>query len=198
MVMPRAVCVYCGSSAGADPRFMDAAETLGQTLAKADIDLVYGGGKLGLMGASAQAALKAGGRVTGIIPDFLKAVEVQFEDVTELLVTRSMHERKQLMFERADAFVALPGGIGTLEETIEMLTWAQLGRHGKPIVLVNIADYWTPLLTLFNHMVDQGFVGEGSRELWISVDDVAEVLPILEARCALGQASPDPTFQERF
>ncbi|MGF1455589.1 MAG: TIGR00730 family Rossman fold protein [Alphaproteobacteria bacterium] len=199
MAMPKAVCVYCGSSAGADPRFKAAAETLGRQCAESGIDLVYGGGKLGLMGATADAALKAGGRVTGIIPDFLKAVEVQFEDVTELLVTQSMHERKQLMFERSDAFIALPGGIGTLEETIEMLTWAQLGRHGKPIVLVNIAEYWTPLLTLLDHMVAQAFVGESARDLWTAVDDVEAVLPAVEARCGEArQSERDAVFQQRF
>ncbi len=180
MAKPRAVCVYCGSSHGLDPRFAADARTLGADLAAHEVELIYGGGKLGLMGAVAESALEAGGRVVGIIPDFLKEIEVQFEDVTELIVTRSMHERKQLMFDRSDAFIALPGGIGTLEETIEMLTWAQLGRHQKPIILVNIADYWSPLLALFDHMIEQDFVKPKAHALWQAVDCVEAVWPLLE------------------
>ncbi len=189
MANPRSVCVYCGSNVGKDPAFLDAACRMGQTLASQKVDLIYGGGALGLMGASAQAALDAGGRVVGIIPHFLKEIEVQFENVTELIVTETMHERKQIMFERSDAFVALPGGIGTLEETVEVLTWAQLQRHKKPIVLVNIHDYWSPLLELFDHMVKNGFVKEEAKNLWIEVPGVEAVLPAIESR--LSQADLD-------
>ncbi len=198
MAKPRAVCVYCGSRMGKEPVFLDTARRLGAVLAQQKIDLIYGGGRLGLMGATAEAALDAGGRVIGIIPDFLKEVEVQFEDVTELIVTKSMHERKQHMFDRADAFVVLPGGVGTLEETIEMLTWAQLGRHNKPIVLLNVQDYWTPLLSLFEHMIDTDFVQPEARDLWRFVPDIESVLPTLEARCDPDAPPPEPLINTRF
>src|ERR1700676_3727282 len=148
----RSICVYCASGPGNTPTFMDAAKSFGRVLAENNIGLVYGGGSVGLMGALAEAVLDGGGRVTGVIPEFLVNREHMLLRVQERIVTRDMHERKRVMFERADAFVALPGGIGTLEEVVEQLTWAQLGRHKKPILVANIGNYWNPLLALIEHM----------------------------------------------
>ncbi len=174
------VCVYCGSGPGTDPAYGDAAKALGQALAAANIGLVYGGGSLGLMGIVARSVLEAGGHVTGIIPDFLSSRERMLEDVQELIVTRNMHERKQLMYERSDAFVALPGGVGTLEETVEMLTWGQLGQHAKPILLTNIKDFWVPLIELFEHMREQEFIREGLMVRYLVADKIADVVPMLQ------------------
>ena len=157
----RSVCVYCGSGFGTDPAFAEAARTLGRSLAEGGVALVYGGGNVGLMGTVARAALDAGGHVTGIIPDFLKARERMLDDVQETIVVPDMHTRKKLMFDRADAFVALPGGIGTLEELVEQMTWAQLGRHRKPILLVSVDGFWAPLIALLAHMRDTGFIRPG-------------------------------------
>ncbi len=148
----KTVCVYCGSGPGTDPRFVEAAIALGKALAESSIRLVYGGGSIGLMGAVATSVLDHGGMVTGIIPGFLTARENALKRVQELIVTPDMHERKRLMFEHSDAFVALPGGIGTLEELVEQLTWQQLGRHSKPVLLANIDGFWEPLLALLAHM----------------------------------------------
>jgi uncharacterized protein (TIGR00730 family) len=154
----RSICVYCGSNAGTDPQFAAATRTFGTTLAREGVRLVYGGGSVGLMGIVARAVLDAGGAVTGIIPQFLKDREVMLKVADDLVVTRDMHERKRVMFERSDAFVALPGGIGTLEELVEIMTWAQLDRHRKPILLLNIAGFWDPLMALFDHMAEKGFL----------------------------------------
>ncbi|MEQ9519670.1 MAG: TIGR00730 family Rossman fold protein [Parvibaculum sp.] len=175
------VCVYCGSSTGDDPKFSAAAEALGARLAAENVGLVYGGGKIGLMGVCARRVMADGGRVTGVIPDFLQTIEIAFDGITELHVTRSMHERKQLMFEKSDAFVALPGGIGTLEEVIEMLTWAQLGRHNYPIIFLNIEGFWDPLTSLFDHMISNGFMKSNIRGHYAVVDRVEDVLPRIEA-----------------
>ena len=145
-----ALCVYCGSSPGTDPAFVATARSFGKILAENEIRLVYGGGSTGLMGALAEAVLEHGGEVIGIIPEFLTQRERPRRLAQELVVTRDMHERKRKMFERADAFVALPGGVGTLEEIVEQLTWAQLGRHKKPILFANINGYWDPLLALLS------------------------------------------------
>lgn len=152
------ICVYCGSSPGADPVYVEAAKSFGAKLAQYGVGLVYGGGGVGIMGAVARAVLTHGGHVTGIIPDFLLAKEGNFREVSEQHVVPDMHKRKMMMFERADAFVALPGGVGTLEEIIEVMTWAQLGRHGKPIVFANINGFWNPLLELLDHMRAEGFI----------------------------------------
>ncbi|HEX5862959.1 MAG TPA: TIGR00730 family Rossman fold protein, partial [Casimicrobiaceae bacterium] len=144
----RSVCVYCGSSLGSDPAFVAAARHFGTLLAENGIGLVYGGGSTGMMGALAVSVYEHGGEVIGVIPDFLRQQERMFDLANEIVVTRDMHERKRIMFERADAFVALPGGIGTLEELVEQLTWAQLGHHRKPILLANINGYWRPLVDL--------------------------------------------------
>jgi uncharacterized protein (TIGR00730 family) len=175
----RAVCVYCGSSAGADPAFAAAARALGRALADDGVRLVYGGGSIGMMGALARAVLAHGGDVTGIIPELLVDKEHMLAGAQDIVVTRDMHERKRVMFEKADAFVALPGGIGTLEELVEQLTWAQLGHHRKPILLANIAGFWNPLLELLEHMTALGFLHSVSRLNYLVVDNVEDILPSL-------------------
>src|SRR5437660_4239637 len=157
----RTVCVYCGSGPGTNAHFIGSAIALGKILAENGIRLVYGGGSLGMMGAVATSVLDHGGTVTGIIPDFLTVRENALMRVQEMIVTRDMHERKRLMFERADAFVALPGGIGTLEEMVEQMTWAQLGRHKKPILLANVEGFWNPLCALIEHMRTMQFIRAG-------------------------------------
>jgi uncharacterized protein (TIGR00730 family) len=174
-----ALCVYCGSSAGTDPAFVAAAQDFGKVMAENGIRLVYGGGSTGLMGAVAQAVIDNGGQATGIIPEFLTMKERPRQLAQELIITRDMHERKRTMFERADGFVALPGGVGTLEELVEQLTWAQLGRHKKPILIANIAGYWDPLLTLIAHMRAVGFMPAALRVDVLVADRVEDILPKL-------------------
>ncbi len=181
----RNVCVYCGSGPGNDPVYASAATIFGRTLAEAGVGLVYGGGGLGLMGIIARAVLEHGGHVTGIIPDFLIKKEMMLEDVQEVLVTEDMHERKKLMFECSDAFVALPGGIGTLEELIEMSTWRQLGRHTKPIALANVAGFWDPLLDLLNHMRAQEFIRAHMEVHLDVVNRPEDILPTVQERARL-------------
>ena len=181
MAAVRTVCVYCGSGFGSDPAFTAAAEKLGKALADAGLGLVYGGGNVGLMGTVARAVLDHGGHVTGIIPTFLKSRERMLDEIQETIVVEDMHTRKRLMFERSDAFVALPGGIGTLEELVEQLTWAQLGRHRKPVVLVSVDDFWAPLLGLFDHMRDHGFIRDGLDLSYLVAKDAAAVVPLLQA-----------------
>ena len=184
--MPKlsAICIYCGSGSGADPSFEAAAIDLGRLLASEGIRLVYGGGALGLMGATAKACLAAGGKVTGIIPQFLVDKEQMLPDVSELIVTADMHERKRLMFEHSDAFVALPGGIGTLEEVVEQMTWAQLGRHAKPIMLANIDGFWDPLVTLLHHMQVNAFIRPGFELSYGVAHSIDEILPKMRKRLA--------------
>ena len=174
-----ALCVYCGSSPGTDPAFVETAQTFGKILAENDIRLIYGGGSTGLMGALAHAVLDRGGEVTGIIPEFLTRRERPRRLAQELIVTRDMHERKRVMFERADGFVALPGGIGTLEEVVEQLTWAQLGRHKKPILIANINGYWDPLLTLVDHMRAVQFMPPSLRVDFLVATRIEDILPKL-------------------
>lgn len=176
----RTVCVYCGSSPGARPQHMQQAAALGRALAEAGVGLVYGGGNIGLMGAVARATLEAGGHVTGIIPQFLVDREVMLSEVQELVVTADMHERKRLMFERSDAFVALPGGVGTLEELVEQLTWAQLGRHDKPVLIADLDGFWSPLLVLIEHMKTEGFIRQGLSVPYVVATSIEEILPLLE------------------
>ena len=180
----KTVCVYCGSGPGTNPRFVEAAIALGKALAENGIRLVYGGGSIGLMGAVATSTLDHGGTVTGIIPDFLTARENVLTRVQELIVTPDMHERKRLMFERSDAFVALPGGIGTLEELVEQLTWQQLGRHSKPILLANIDNFWEPLLALFAHMRATQFIRPTLAVDILKAERVEDILPRLRAAAA--------------
>src|SRR5713226_9413721 len=189
----KSICVYCASGPGNIPAFMDAARGFGQVLAENGIRLVYGGGAVGLMGALADSVLDNGGTVTGVIPDFLVNREHMLVRVQERIITRDMHERKRVMFERADAFVALPGGIGTLEETIEQMTWAQLGRHKKPILLANIKGFWDPLCALLDHMTELAFIHPASPVRPIVVARVADILPKLQAAAAL---VPEPEKQE--
>jgi uncharacterized protein (TIGR00730 family) len=184
------VCVYCGSSPGNNPRFIEAATDFGRILAENKINLVYGGGSFGLMGALATSVLDHGGTVTGIIPEALVARERALKRVQEMVVTRDMHERKRLMFERSDAFVALPGGIGTLEELVEQLTWAQLAHHKKPIVLCSIDSFWTPLLVALTRMAAAGFVYNSGILDDVVSDDVAGILPLIRRKLAAAAANP--------
>jgi uncharacterized protein (TIGR00730 family) len=180
----RTVCVYCGSSPGADPAFMEAARRFGEILAVDGVGLVYGGGSRGLMGAVATAVLDHGGHVTGIIPEFLQNREQTLKRAQEVIITPDMHVRKQTMFDKADAFVALPGGIGTLEELVEQLTWAQLGRHKKPILILNIRGFWDPLCALLDHMRGMAFIrAELGVALLVAVTP-EEILPKLRKAAA--------------
>ena len=185
----RNVCVYCGSGPGTEPAFIEAARELGQLLAEHRVGLVYGGGSRGLMGAVATSVLDHGGRVTGIIPGFLTGREQVMARAQEVIVTADMHERKRIMFERADAFVALPGGIGTLEELVEQITWAQLGRHRKPIVIANVERFWDPLLVLVDHMKTLAFIRQELAVDLIVIERVADILPrVIEAARAVSEA----------
>jgi uncharacterized protein (TIGR00730 family) len=173
------ICVYCGSGPGTDPAFVEAARAFGAILAKNGIGLVYGGGNVGMMGELAQAVINGGGETTGIIPEFLVAREHAIKGEHGLIITRDMHERKRKMFELADAFVALPGGVGTLEELVEQLTWVQLGRHRKPVLIANIEKFWEPLCALLDHMRKLEFIrGDLGFDLLVA-DTVDDILPIL-------------------
>ena len=185
------VCVYCGSANGALPVYRAAAEKLGRLLAESHIGLVYGGGRVGLMGILADAALKAGGEVTGIIPGHLHKREIGHEGATRLVVVGSMHERKQKMFELADAFAILPGGLGTVEEAMEIITWRQLGLHDKPVFLIDVANYWAPLAALFDHVIAQGFARNETRALFRLLPRVEDFLPALAAAPPAGPAKPE-------
>ncbi|MFG1358016.1 LOG family protein [Xanthobacter pseudotagetidis] len=188
----QSVCVYCGSSPGSDPLFAAEARRFGRILADHGVRLIYGGGGIGLMGEVASAAALGGGKVTGIIPGFLVRRERAFAHEAEMLVVNDMHERKRLMFEQADAFVALPGGVGTLEELVEQLTWAQLGQHRKPILLANIAGFWDPLLKLLDHMRATAFIRQEYSVEVLVAESVDEILPMLQAAAA---RVPDDTLR---
>ena len=177
----RSVCVFCGAATGKDEVFTEAAADLGTRIADAGIRLVFGGGSKGLMGAVSRAALAAGGHVTGIIPGFLYELELASEELTELHVVSGMHERKRMMFDMSDAFVALPGGIGTLDETLEMITWRQLGRHEKPVVLVNVRNYWAPFQAIFDSIVENGFAHGRLDSLFHLADSPEAVVDLLAA-----------------
>jgi len=177
----QAICVYCGSTEDVDPIYLEAAKNFGTLLAVHGIRLIYGGGGVGLMGAIADAVLARNGDVTGIMPEFLLDIEVGHEGVTEMIVVDSMHSRKQKMFELADAFVVLPGGFGTLDEVVEILTWKQLCRHDKPVLLANIAGYWDPLIALIAAIIDEGFAQPQNADLLTAVPSVEELLPALAA-----------------
>ncbi len=181
------VCVYCGSAGAVDERYRDAARELGKALAMAGIEVVFGGGRIGLMGLLADAALEAGGRVVGVIPGALRDAELAHPGLTELVITGSMHDRKRVMAERSDAFAVLPGGIGTLDEMFEIVTWRQLGLHDKPVFLVDIDGYWQPLRALLDHVVAQGFAAPLVPRLLQVVFDVPELISALErARPGVG------------
>jgi uncharacterized protein (TIGR00730 family) len=190
----RSICVYCGSSPGRDPSHIEAARRLGAAMGEAGIRLVYGGGTKGIMGAVSDAVLAAGGEVTGIIPRFLidmEATEKELKRLDELVVTADMHERKHKMFERSDAFVALPGGIGTLEEIVEIMTWGQLGRHAKPIAFANINGFWNPLSKLLDHMRSEGFIHTAHQVRPLVVDRAEDIVP------SLLRASPADSAERR-
>jgi uncharacterized protein (TIGR00730 family) len=176
MAALRSICVFCGASAGRDPRYAEAAATVGRTLAQRAIELVYGGGRLGLMGTVADAALAAGGRVTGVIPSGLVDRELAHRGVTDLRIVTTLHERKALMAELADAFLTLPGGLGTLEELAEVISWAQLGLHAKPIGLLGVGAYWADLLRWLDGAVAAGFVAPANRRLILEAASFDELL----------------------
>lgn len=187
------ICVYCGSGEGRNPAFKAAADRFGQRLAENGVGLVYGGGSLGLMGTIARSVLRNGGHVTGVIPEFLVERERMLREVQMLTVTTDMHERKRIMFESSDAFVALPGGIGTLEETVEILTWGQLGRHHKPIALANVEGYWNPFCELLSHMRQEAFIRKEMEVGYLVVDTVDELIPSIRVAAA---AAPAPKLPE--
>jgi uncharacterized protein (TIGR00730 family) len=174
----RSVCVFCGSSNAADPAFLDAAAAFGRILAAAGLRLVYGGGGVGLMGACAKAAHEAGGEVLGIMPAFLQRREVVYDDVETVIVT-SMHERKRRMFDESDAFVILPGGVGTLEEVIELMSWRRLSLHAKPIIFFDQAGYWRPLFALIQHTVDHRLTPAEFLDTWRAAETVEDILPMI-------------------
>jgi uncharacterized protein (TIGR00730 family) len=178
----RRVCVYCGSSDGADPRYREAADELGAGLAARGMELIYGGGRNGLMGCVADAVLAGGGRVTGIIPVHLQHREVAHLGLSELVIVKDMHQRKRVMAERADAFAVLPGGVGTLDETVEILSWRQLGLHQKPIFVIDIAGYWSPLAALFKHIVGSRFAKPLVPDLISFAPDVAALFAAIDGK----------------
>ncbi len=179
----RSVCVYCGSSNAADPAFLEAAAQFGRLLAADGRRLVYGGGRIGLMGAAGEAAHTAGGKVLGVIPEFLCREEIVY-DAVKTVVVKSMHERKLRMFDESDAFAVLPGGIGTLEEVVELTSWARLGLHRKPIVFLNLAGYWEPYFALIRHTVEHHLSPAWIETTWRSVDRTEDVLPMLDLMAA--------------
>ncbi|TWF56861.1 hypothetical protein FHW37_102500 [Neorhizobium alkalisoli] len=181
----RSICVYCGSQPGRDPAYLAAGRALGKSIAAHGLRLVYGGGTKGIMGAVAAGVLSNGGQVTGIIPEFLVDMEAtrhSLGQLDELIVTKDMHERKHKMFERSDAFVTLPGGIGTLEEIVEIMTWGQLGRHEKPMVFANIGGFWDPMLSLVTHMREQGFIHRAHLVQPMVIPEVDDIVPAILER----------------
>lgn len=190
------VCVYCGSSNDADPEFLSTAYAIGGEIARAGLKFVYGGGGVGLMGASARGAHDARGRVLGIIPDFLQGREQPFDDV-ETIVVQSMHERKMMMFEQADSFAVLPGGIGTLEEIVELLSWQRMGLHAKPVVFYNPRGFWDPLFALFHHTIREKLSPPEFANSWRTVDTVEAVVPAILAMYAeQGGGAPNPDVSD--
>ncbi|CAH1658335.1 Cytokinin riboside 5'-monophosphate phosphoribohydrolase [Hyphomicrobiales bacterium] len=181
-----------------DPTFASDATALGQAMADAGIRLIYGGGNIGLMGTVARSVLEAGGEVTGVIPTFLKDREILLEEAQETIVVPDMHSRKQIMYERADAFIALPGGIGTLEELVEQLTWSQLGRHTKPILLLNTQNFWQPLLDLFSHMSQSGFIRPGLEVRYLVADSARDAITQIEAAVSTTTPREDAAIVTQF
>jgi len=185
----RSLCVFCGSRMGADPAHARHAKRLGALLAANGIRLVYGGGGIGLMGVVAQAVLAGGGQVVGVIPDFLQKLEVGMAGLTELHVVETMHERKSRMFEMSDGFLVLPGGLGTLDETLEILTWRQLRQHDKPVIVVDLGGYWSALDALVARTIEGGFADPGVRRLYTRVERIEDILPALACQPAPAVAS---------
>ena len=189
----RSICVYCGSQPGNSPVYVEAAKLLGKSLAEHNIRLTYGGGTRGIMGTVARSVIEHGGSVTGIIPTFLidqEASRHELGELSEVIVVKDMHERKQMMFERSDAFVTFPGGIGTLEEIAEIMTWAQIGRHSKPMVLANINGFWNPLLQLIQHMSGEGFIHHAHLLNPLVIDNAEDIVSAIIER-SVAQANPD-------
>lgn len=193
MAKIKSLCVYCGSSDRGSPTHHDAALHLGGLMAKAGIRLVYGGGRIGMMGRIADAVMERGGEVIGIIPQFLEQVEVGHSGVTQLIVTDNMHDRKQKMAEMSDAFLIMPGGLGTLEETFEILTWKQLGLHQKPVIIADIEGYWHHLTELIDHMIAENYAKAENRALFHVIDNIDELLPALSAMPAF-----DPDVEAKW
>ncbi|MGJ3231043.1 MAG: TIGR00730 family Rossman fold protein [Oceanicaulis sp.] len=177
----KSICVYCGSSTGAADEYRAAAVAMGETLARRGLRLVYGGGQVGLMGVLADACLDAGGAVTGVIPDFLHHKEIAHPRVPDMRIVASMHERKHMMADESDAFIALPGGLGTLEELFEVWTWSQLGRHEKPVGVLNVGGYFDQLLGFLDHMRGEGFVEEKHRSMLKCGETPDAVIDALQA-----------------
>lgn len=190
------VCVYCGSNEGAHPVYVETAQAFGRILGENGVGLVYGGASVGLMGHIARATLEAGGHVTGIVPQNLPPKEVPYSGVQELIKVKTFHERKMLMFERSDAFVALPGGVGTLEELVEQVTWVQLSHHNKPVVIADIDGYWQPLIQLFEQMRQLGFINSSLDISYNTARRAEDILPIIEK--AYENRKPDSTSKEAF
>ncbi len=178
---PPTLCLFCGSSSRVDPIYKQAAERFGRMTAERGSTLVYGGGRVGLMGLAADAAIDAGGQVVGVIPNFLQELEVGHSGLAELIVTDSMHARKQIMYDRADAFVVLPGGLGTLDEMVEVLTWTQLKLSAKPVILVDVAGYWEPFLKLVDHTVERGFARQENRDAIAVVREIDQIFEKVDA-----------------
>lgn len=180
----KSVCVYCGSSNSVDEVYKDSARQLGKALGEKGWQLVYGGSRVGLMGLTADATLEAGGTAVGIIPRFIQDREIAHEHLTEFHMVETMHERKMMMVERSDAFVVLPGGVGTMDETFEVLTWRQLGLHDKPIIIVNVDGYWDHFVALVQNIADKKFMGQEHLGIFTVTDDVTKVPELIEnARC---------------
>ncbi|RCS23193.1 TIGR00730 family Rossman fold protein [Phyllobacterium salinisoli] len=197
----RSICVYCGSSPGLDPLYKQSGHLLGRSIAEHGLQLVYGGGTKGIMGAVADGVMSAGGKVTGIIPKFLmnkEATEHALGQLNELIVTDDMHQRKHLMFQRSDAFVTLPGGIGTVEEIVEMMTWAQLGHHSKPMVFANINGFWDPLISLLDHMGAEGFIHTSHLVKPLIVDRAEDIVPTILRVATAKPSDGDEAVIERM
>ena len=187
--MMKKLCVFTGAATGSDPRFADAAHQLGQILASRNLGLVYGGGKSGLMGKIADAVIAADGHATGIIPKFLDNVEIAHRGLNDLHVIDTMHERKNMMYEIADGFIIMPGGLGTLDETMEIITWRQLGLHRKPIIIANLHGYWDHMLLLFQNIIDEGFMHHGHTGHFEHVDDMDALADKLDAYFPVSHAT---------
>ncbi|MBE7218284.1 MAG: TIGR00730 family Rossman fold protein [Caulobacteraceae bacterium] len=183
------VCLFCGSSNAADPNFLQAAADFGRALAREDVRLVYGGGGIGLMGAAAKAAHAAGGKVLGVMPDFLRRREVIYDEV-ETVVVSNMHDRKRIMFEQSDAFAIFPGGVGTLEEVIELMSWRRLDLHRKPIVFLDMKGFWKPFFQMIDFTVDQKFTPPWLPDTWSAVEAVEGVLPAVKRMMAEAERGP--------
>lgn len=190
----KSICVYCGASSGTSEAFVNIARELGQEMAGRGIRLIYGGGGIGLMGAVADATMAAGGEVIGIIPEHLQRAELGHRGLTELKIVDTMHTRKRMMFDLSDAFVILPGGMGTLDETFEIITWRQLGMHDKPIILISHDSYWEPFLDLVDHVIDNGFARPAARQLFSVVGSIGRLFDLLEAQ----PQTREPSYPERI